>query len=138
MNDIQPILLAEDDEVDIMTVRRSFKKIGVLNELVVVNDGEQVLHYLKHPKQGLPCVILLDINMPRMNGHECLKQLKAHQLFKNIPVVMLTSSKERHDVDRCFDLGISGYILKPVEFDKFIDAVQVLKPYWRVPGETPD
>lgn len=136
MNGIQPILLAEDDQVDIMTVKRSFKKLGVLNELIIVNDGEQALHYLQHPDKGLPCVILLDINMPKMNGHECLKHLKAHQVFKNIPVVMLTSSKERQDVDRCFDLGISGYILKPVEYEKFIDAVQVLKPYWTLREET--
>ncbi|GAB4263567.1 MAG: response regulator [Methylomicrobium sp.] len=130
MSDIQPILLVEDDQVDAMTVRRSFKKLGVLNELVVVQDGEQALDYLRHPDKGLPSIILLDINMPKMNGHECLKQLKDHPVFKNIPVVMLTSSQERHDVDRCFELGISGYILKPVEYEQFLEAIQVLKPYW--------
>lgn len=131
MNEIQPILLVEDDQVDVMTVRRSFKKLGVLNELVVVSDGEQALDYLRHPDKGLPGIILLDINMPKMNGHECLKQLKGHPVFKNIPVVMLTSSKERYDVDRCFDLGISGYIIKSVDYERFLEAIQVLKPYWK-------
>lgn len=131
MNEIQPILLVEDDQVDVMTVQRSFKKLGVLNELVVVSDGEQALDYLRNPVKGLPSIILLDINMPKMNGHECLKHLKEHPVFRNIPVMMLTSSKERHDVDKCFDLGISGYILKPVDYAQFLEAIQVLKPYWK-------
>lgn len=131
MNEIQPILLVEDDQVDVMTVQRSFKKLGVLNELVVVSDGEQALDYLRNPVKGLPSIILLDINMPKMNGHECLKHLKEHPVFRNIPVMMLTSSKERQDVDKCFDLGISGYILKPVDYAQFLEAIQVLKPYWK-------
>lgn len=131
MNEIQPILLVEDDQVDVMTVQRSFKKLGVLNELVVVSDGEQALEYLRNPVKGLPSIVLLDINMPKMNGHECLKHLKEHPVFRNIPVMMLTSSKERQDVDKCFDLGISGYILKPVDYEQFLEAIQVLKPYWK-------
>ena len=130
MNEIQPILLVEDDQVDVMTVQRSFKKLGVLNELVVVSDGELALDYLRHPVKGLPGIILLDINMPRMNGYECLKQMKDHPVFRNIPVMMLTSSKERQDVDKCFDLGISGYIVKPVDYEQFLEAIQVLRPYW--------
>jgi len=130
MKNIQPILLVEDDQVDIMTVKRGFKEVGVLNELLIMNDGEQALGYLNKPTQGLPCVILLDINMPKMNGHEFLEQLKNHTLFRFIPVIMLTSSKEQQDVDNSFELGISGYILKPVDYQQFISSIQVLNSYW--------
>jgi CheY-like chemotaxis protein len=132
MNSIQPILLVEDDQVDIMTVERGLKKLGVINKLVTVNNGEEALQYLENSEDELPCMILLDINMPKMNGHECLKQLKSHPAFKNIPVIMLTSSMEQQDVDQGFALGISGYILKPVDYDQFIDAIQVLNSYWTI------
>jgi CheY-like chemotaxis protein len=132
MNSIQPILLVEDDQVDIMTVERGLKKLGVINKLVTVNNGEEALQYLERSEDELPCMILLDINMPKMNGHECLKQLKSHPAFKNIPVIMLTSSMEQQDVDQGFALGISGYILKPVDYDQFIDAIQVLNSYWTI------
>jgi CheY-like chemotaxis protein len=132
MNSTQPILLVEDDQVDVMTVKRGLKKLGVVNKLITVNNGEEALQYLENSEDELPCMILLDINMPKMNGHECLRQLKSHPAFKNIPVVMLTSSLEQQDVNQSFDLGISGYILKPVEYDQFIDAIQVLSSYWTI------
>lgn len=130
MNNIQPILLIEDDLVDIMTVKRGFKELGVLNPLVATHNGEEAIQYLSKPDQGLPCVILLDINMPKMNGHEFLEHLNKHTVFKNIPVIMLTSSKEQQDVDNSFERGISGYILKPVDYKKFLSSIQVLNPYW--------
>ncbi|MDT8406516.1 MAG: response regulator [Methylococcales bacterium] len=130
MTDVPPILLVEDDQVDIMIVKRGFRKLNVINELMVVNDGEQALAYLEHALSRLPSLILLDINMPKMNGRECLKQLKKHPVFKTIPVVMLSSSQERHDVDQCLEMGIVGYILKSVEFADFLTSIQVLKPYW--------
>ncbi len=137
MNNIQPILLVEDDLVDAMTVKRAFRQLNVLNELVVVDNGEEAVAYLKNPAQGLPCVILLDINMPKMNGLECLSIVKEHPLFKTIPVVMLTSSKEQQDVDQAFTEGISGYILKPANYDQFLASIQVLAPYW-TRKQTPD
>jgi len=130
MNTIQPILLIEDDLVDVMTVKRGFKELGVLNTLVVTHNGEEALDYLSAPEQGLPCVILLDINMPKMNGHEFLEHLNKHAVFKNIPVIMLTSSKEQQDVDNSFEQGISGYILKPVDYQQFLFSIQVLSPFW--------
>ena len=132
MNKIQPILLVEDDLVDIMTVKRGFKEVGVLNELLIMNDGEQALEYLNNPAQGLPCVILLDINMPKMNGLECLKILKQHSVYKSIPVFILSSSREQQDVDSSFSGGISGYILKPVEFNEFLHSIKVLNSHWTV------
>ncbi|WP_305909637.1 response regulator [Methylomarinum sp. Ch1-1] len=130
MNNVQPILLVEDDLVDVMTVKRAFRELEVVNVLVTVSNGEEAIAYLQQPTQGLPCVILLDINMPKMNGLECLDILKEHSLFKNIPVIMLTSSKEQQDVDQSFIKGISGYILKPVDYDQFLASIQVLAPYW--------
>ena len=130
MNTIKPILLIEDDLVDIMTVKRSFKELDVLNTLVARHNGEEALQYLNTSDQGLPCVILLDINMPKMNGHEFLTKIKKHAKFKSIPIIMLTSSKEQQDVDASFEQGISGYILKPVEYQQFLSSIQVLKPFW--------
>ncbi len=130
MSNLQPILLIEDDLVDVMTVKRGFKELGVLNALLTAQNGEEALNYLSNPKDGLPCVILLDINMPKMNGHEFLQVLNQHAVFKNIPVIMLTSSKEQQDVDNSFDQGISGYILKPVNYKEFLSSIQVLTPFW--------
>jgi len=132
MNNIKPILLAEDDHVDIMTVRRACKQLNVLNELVVANNGEEVIRYLDDSKMPLPCLIILDINMPKMNGLECLKILKQHSVYKNIPVFILSSSREQQDVDSSFSGGISGYILKPVEFNEFLHSIKVLNSHWTV------
>lgn len=130
MNNIQPILLVEDDQVDIMTVKRGFKELGVANEIICACNGEEALALLRESTNKLPCVILLDINMPKMNGLEFLAQIKQHAVFKNIPVIMLTSSVEQQDVDDCFNQGVSGYILKSVEYDQFLMSIRVLNPYW--------
>jgi len=134
MDNLQPILLIEDDLVDVMTVKRGFKELGVLNKLVATENGEEALNYLSNPVDGLPCVVLLDINMPKMNGHEFLGLLNQHSVFKKIPVIMLTSSKEQQDVDTSFDQGISGYILKPVDYQQFLASIQVLSPFWTLKG----
>ncbi|MBE0468444.1 MAG: response regulator [Methyloprofundus sp.] len=132
MNNIRPILLAEDDHVDVMTVRRAFKQLNVLNELIVAKNGEEVIGYLDDPQKPLPCLIILDINMPKMNGLECLKILKQRSVYKNIPVFMLSSSREQQDVDSSFARGIAGYILKPIEFDEFLCSIKVLNSHWTV------
>ncbi|MCF7971496.1 MAG: response regulator [Methylococcaceae bacterium] len=132
MNNIKPILLAEDDHVDVMTVRRAFKQLNVLNELIVAKNGEDVIRYLDDPNRVLPCLIILDINMPKMNGHECLKILKQRSVYKNIPVFMLSSSREPQDVDSSFSGGISGYILKPMEFNEFLNSIKILNSHWSV------
>lgn len=130
MNSLKPVLLIEDDSVDIMTVKRCFKQLKIPNELWVSKNGEEALKRLDLSIDTTPCIVLLDINMPKMNGLEFLKQLKGMLLFKRIPVIMLTSSKEESDIDYCFTLGAAGYILKPVEYEEFVEAIEVVNAYW--------
>jgi len=113
MSRLQPILLIEDDLVDIMTVRRGFKEIGVLNTLIETHDGEEALDYLNSPVEGLPCVILLDINMPKMNGKEFMIALRN---INNLTlVIVLTSNNLITDKEELFDLDIDDYMTKPFE-----------------------
>jgi CheY-like chemotaxis protein len=132
-----PILLAEDDQVDVMTVQRAFKRNNIINPLHVVGNGQEALDFLHHrggyadlEKYPLPGIILLDLNMPVMNGIEFLKLLKADEELKKIPVIVLTTSKEECDRVESFKLSVAGYIIKPVEFEKFVEAVKVLNLYW--------
>lgn len=137
MRDNIPILLAEDDQIDVMTVQRAFKRNNIINPLYVVSNGQEALDYLKHngrfsdqagcPRPG---IILMDLNMPVMNGIECLKQLKEDEDLRKIPVIVLTTSKEECDRVESFKLSVAGYIIKPVEFEKFVEAVKVLNLYW--------
>lgn len=126
----KPILLVEDDKVDIMTIKRALKDIRVRNPLEVAHDGEEGLKYLRNPEKARPCIILLDLNMPRMNGIEFLKEIKSDEDFKRIPVVILTTSKEEEDKMNTFSNGIVGYMLKPVEYQDFIDVVRTIDLYW--------
>ena len=130
MTSRKPILLVEDDEVDAMTTQRAFKDLKVVNELVHVINGEEALEYLRDNSNMKPCLILLDLNMPRMNGIEFLKVAKADNSLRKIPVVVLTTSKEEHDVVQSFDLSVAGYIVKPVDYEKFVEAVRALEMYW--------
>ncbi len=132
INRIKPILLVEDDQVDVMTVKRSLKQLHVINPLFVTHNGEEALEYLNAENSELPCFILLDINMPKMSGLEFLKKIKKQIGFHDIPVIMLTSSMEQQDIDRSFELEISGYILKPVEYEQFVDSISILNAYWTV------
>jgi len=130
MRSSKPILLAEDDRVDTMTVRRALKDLKVTNQLICTTNGEEALEYLRDESKKKPCVILLDLNMPKMNGIECLKIAKADDELKKIPVVALTTSKEGRDIAESFSLGISGYIVKPVDYKRFVDAIRVINLYW--------
>ena len=115
----KPILLVEDDEVDQMTVRRALKEIHVLNQLDVVGNGEEALAFLRDPANERPGIILLDINMPRMNGVEFLRVIKDDEELKGMPVVVLTSSREEQDRIESFKLGVAGYMIKPVDYRQF-------------------
>jgi CheY-like chemotaxis protein len=137
MRSLKPVLLLEDDTVDTMTVIRAMKDLKVSNPLVRVINGEEALLYLQDDANVKPCVILLDLNMPKMNGIEFLKVIKADPILRGIPVVVLTTSKGDQDKNECFDLGVAGYIVKPIGYQRFLEAMRILDLYWtlsEIPG----
>jgi CheY-like chemotaxis protein len=130
MRSSKPILLLEDDTVDAMTVKRALKEIKVLNPLVRTANGEEALAYLREEKNEKPCVILLDLNMPKMNGIEFLKVAKADEALKKIPAIVLTTSKDDQDWVQSFQLNVAGYIVKPIDYLKFVEAIRIINLYW--------
>jgi CheY-like chemotaxis protein len=134
-----PILLVEDDMIDAIIAQRAFNDLKITNKLVHKVDGEDALAYLRDKTNEKPCVILLDLNMPRMNGFEFLKIVKADDVLKRIPVVVLTTSTGDQDVLKGFNLGVAGYIVKPVNYMQFVEAMRALNMYWtlsRLPNES--
>jgi CheY-like chemotaxis protein len=129
---IRPILLVDDRAVDIDLTRRAFAKRKLLNPIEVARDGEEALAYFDRWEAGepLPICILLDLRMPKMNGLEVLRRLKSHPRFSSIPVIMLTTSKEDRDVEEAYKLGCNSYIIKPVEFEKFMEVASNIEVYW--------
>lgn len=138
------ILLVEDNQSDELLTIRAFKKNKILNEIVVVRDGQEAVDYLfctgtysdRDPVN--PQLILLDINLPKMDGLEVLKRLRGHEKTELIPVVILTTSDEQQDILSSYKLGANSYIRKPVDLDKFTGAVNQLGLYWLVLNESPD
>jgi CheY-like chemotaxis protein len=128
--DCKTILLVEDDQVDAMTVKRALKELRVTNPLDHVENGEQALAHLREPGRAKPCIILLDLNMPIMTGIEFLQVAKADPALKRIPVIVLTTSEEQRDVVESFDLGVAGYMRKPVDYREFVDTVRSIDAYW--------
>jgi CheY-like chemotaxis protein len=126
----RPILLVEDDHVDILTIKRAMKEIGVANPVVTRENGEDALAYLRDPASARPCIILLDLNMPIMNGLEFLQQAKHDEQFRSIPVIVLTTSEEQHDKVDSFKLGVAGYMAKPVDYRRFVDMMRSIDLYW--------
>ncbi|MBI4877121.1 MAG: response regulator [Acidobacteria bacterium] len=124
------ILLVEDDVVDVMTVRRALKDLHVTNPLDVAGDGEEALNRLQDQANQRPGLILLDLNMPRMNGIELLKELKQHEILRRIPVVVLTTSREDEDRVASFDLSVAGYMIKPVDYIRFVEVIRTINLYW--------
>jgi len=138
MRTTKPILLVEDDRVDAMTVKRALKEINVTNRLDVAGDGEEALAFLKDPENEKPSIILLDLNMPRMNGLEFLRVIKQDQVLKRIPVVVLTTSKDEQDKVSSFNLGVAGYMVKPVDYHQFVEAVRTIDLYWTLSELPPE
>jgi len=128
----QPILLVEDNPVDLDLTLRAFKRKHFLNPIEVARDGEEALAYIARWDAGerTPLVILLDLKLPKVNGLEVLKELKQHPVYKTIPVVILTSSSEGVDMKTAYSLGVNSYIVKPVDFAKFVDVAEQIELYW--------
>jgi CheY-like chemotaxis protein len=131
------ILLADDDPDDRQLTRDAFKENRLANALATVEDGEELMEYLYRRGKyqaltgtPLPGLILLDLNMPRKDGREALKEIKAHPEFRRIPIVVLTTSKAEEDILRTYDLGVNSYITKPVTFKSLVEIVKVLGRYW--------
>jgi CheY-like chemotaxis protein len=138
MNCTRPILLVEDDEVDAMTIVRALKEIKVTNPLETTSDGEEALALLKDASRETPCIILLDLNLPRMNGIEFLKVVKQDKALRRIPVVVLTSSREEKDKVDSFELGVAGYMVKPVDYLQFVRVVKAIDLYWTLSELPPE
>lgn len=131
------ILLVEDDQVDAMTVQRALRELHVLNPLVHVENGEEALAYLSDPGKERPCLILLDLNMPVMSGIEFLQAVKHDPALRRYPVVVLTTSEEQQDKVQSFDLGVAGYMRKPVDYRQFVELMRSIDTYWTI-SELPD
>lgn len=126
------ILLVEDDEVDIMNVQRAFKKNSIKNPLYIARNGMEALEMLKSKQVPYPHIIILDINMPKMNGIEFLKELRTDDSLKSCSVFVMTTSNEDSDKISAYNLNVAGYILKPLSFEKFISSVATLNSYWKL------
>jgi len=132
MKSNRPILLVEDDHVDILTIKRALKEIAVSNPVVTRENGEDALAYLRDPASERPCIVLLDLNMPIMNGIEFLHQAKGDEQLKAIPVIVLTTSEEQQDKVNSFNLGVAGYMAKPVDYRRFVEMMRSIDRYWSV------
>jgi CheY-like chemotaxis protein len=133
----KPILLIEDNLIDRMTVERALKEIRVTNRLDFVGNGEEALDFLRDPTNEKPGIILLDLNMPKMNGIDFLKIAKQDPALKRIPVIVLTTSKDERDRVDSFNLGVAGYMIKPVDYMQFVEVVKAIDLYWTL-SELPD
>ena len=143
MAELRPILLVEDSLKDIELVLAALKKNNFANEVVVARDGAEALDYLyrggkfQSRSDILPIVMLLDLKMPKVDGLEVLKQIKGDGALKVIPVVMLTSSREEEDLVKSYRLGVNAYVVKPVGFQQFVDAIKQTGMFWAVINEPP-
>lgn len=143
MTIIKTILLAEDNPKDVELTLEAMADNNLANDIVVVKDGVEALEYLrcqgkyKLRKTGNPALVLLDIKMPRMDGIETLRNIRSDDVLKRIPVVVLTSSREEQDLINIYDLGVNAYVVKPVVFQQFIEAVKQIGSFWAVLNELP-
>ena len=130
MRSKRPILLVEDDAVDVLTIKRSLQEIHVTNRIDVAENGEQALEMLRGNVYEHPCLILLDLNMPRMGGIEFLRIVKRDDSLKRTPVIVLTTSSDEQDKIESFNLGVAGYMVKPVDYQQFVEVVKTINLYW--------
>jgi CheY-like chemotaxis protein len=143
MIELRTILFAEDNPKDVELTLEALTEHNLSNNVVVVRDGVEAMEYLrlegkyKLRKPGMPAVLLLDIKMPRMDGIEVLKAVRGDAALKLLPVVILTSSREEQDLIKSYKLGVNAYVVKPVDFKDFIEAVKQLGIFWAVINEVP-
>ncbi len=129
------ILIAEDDIDDRYLMKTALEETGITEEVSYVENGVEVINYLeavteKNGVYNYPKLILLDLNMPKMDGREVLKKIKSHELYRKIPVVVFSTTKNQLEVNRCYDLGANTYIIKPVSYDTLVDTIRQMCNYW--------
>lgn len=126
----KPVLYIDDDEVDVMKMQRAFSMLNIASPLVIAENGEAGLEHLHNKGNLSPCLILLDLNMPKMGGLEFLKIIKQDPELRRIPVVILTTSESEQDKLGGYDLGAAGFMLKPGDYKKYVDTIKTIKLYW--------
>ena len=142
MEDLKRILLVEDDQRDVELTLAALEEINLDNKIDIVNDGEDALDFLfkrgnfENREGGNPVVVLLDLKMPKIGGIEVLKQIKGDKKLRTIPVVVLTSSKMESDLIETYNLGVNGYVVKPVEFENFVKTVKEAGSFWAILNES--
>jgi CheY-like chemotaxis protein len=143
MNDLGRILLAEDDPNDVELTLTALSESNLANDVVVARDGEESLDYLYRRgrfasrREGNPIVVLLDLKMPKVDGIEVIRRIKADDRLRTVPVVVLTSSRESRDLEECYRLGVNAFVVKPVHFGEFADAVKQVGAFWAIINEPP-
>lgn len=143
VTELKRILMIEDDVNDVELALTALAEYNLANEVVVVHDGEEALDFLncrgdyKMRLPGNPAVVLLDLKLPKVDGIQVLRQIKSDESLKEIPVVVLTSSREDTDLTECYKLGANAYVVKPVDFQQFVEAVKQLGAFWAVVNEPP-
>lgn len=143
MNELKRILLVEDSANDVELILAALEENCLANEVVVVRDGEEALDYLyrrgvfRLRREGTPVVVLLDLKLPKVDGLEVLAQLKSDPELRRVPVVILTSSREEQDLLNSYNLGTNAYVVKPVDFHEFVDAIKGLGLFWAIVNQPP-
>ncbi len=137
----RPILVVEDNPMDLDFLLQAFEEHGVLNPVCVCRDGEEALQFIEmHPTPddaNLPLLVLLDLRLPKVDGVNVLRQARQHPVWKRIPFVVVTTSRENTDISRAYELGVNSYIVKPVDFAAFAEVVKQIKFYWLLTNEPP-
>jgi len=131
MDKVLKIMLIEDDMIEVMKLNRTISKLGLKHKIIEANNGKEALILLSE-KDNLPDIILLDLNMPKINGIEFLNILKNDDSLKYIPTVILTTSNNHKDLLECYKIGVSGYVLKPLKYEAYVDKIEKLLSYWSI------
>ncbi len=142
MNEIiRPIMMVEDNPMDVDLTLQAFQEQGLSNPFIVCRDGEEALSFIDAHGSAedpqIPIIILLDLRLPKVDGIEVLRQARQHPVWKQVPVIILTTSQQDTDIESAYQLGANSYIVKPVDFVKFTDVVRTIKVYWLLTNKSP-
>ena len=138
---VRPILLVEDNPMDLDLTLQAFREHSIANPIVSCRDGEEALDYMEEHQLPndwqVPILVLLDLRLPKVDGIEVLRQARKHPVWRQVPIVVLTTSRENKDIETAYEIGINSYIVKPVDFLAFIEMVKTIKVYWLLTNEPP-